>query len=90
MQSIRQAEGLPRHETPPHNQEHNSYISDRQIPVNVHDFQTAHHWTPSRRPSTPKLVTSTQRDANGAPPMPGLNHPPWKNTPTVPRLVIIN
>lgn len=84
-QTVRQGEGLqipPGPETVRISEEKENYDTDRPL-VNVHDFQTQHR-TSSRRPSTPKPVTSPRLNANGAPPLPD-SHRRWKHTPAISR-----
>lgn len=84
-QTMRQVDGahVPLgHETVRRSQENETYDIDRPM-VNVHDFQ-AHHWTSSRRPSTPRPVTSPRLNANGAPPLPDSHHR-WRHSPAISR-----
>ena len=77
-QTMRQVDGLNvshGHETVHRSQENNDYDIDRPL-VTVHDFQT-HHWTPSRRPSTPRPIASSRLNANGAPPLPDAHE--WRH-----------
>lgn len=78
-QTMRQVDGLhipPGHETVHRSKENEDYDIDRPL-VNVHDFQT-HHWSPSRRPSTPRPIASPRLNANGAPPLPD-SHQRWRH-----------
>lgn len=62
-----------------------AYSSDRPL-VNDPDFQ-AHHWSPSRRPSTPKPVGSPRLQDTGEL-SPLVSHQHWKQrTPTMSRSV---
>lgn len=65
-----------------------AYCSVRPL-VNDPDFQ-AHHWSPSRRPSTPKAVGSPRLQENGEL-SPLVSHQHWRQrTPTMSRSVVLS
>lgn len=64
-----------------------AYSSDRPLVNDPADFQ-AHHWSPSRRPSTPKPVGSPRVQETGEL-SPLVSHQHWRQrTPAMSRSVI--